>query len=43
MKPYTLSPKGKKSKKEQPIMDNSEKLVSLKEHVQLIRSDVLNL
>ena len=42
MKPYTLSPKAKKSKKEQSIMDNSEKMVSLKEHVQLIRSDVLN-
>lgn len=43
MKAYSFSPKAKKGKKEHPTVDNSERLVALKEHVQLIRSDVLTL
>jgi hypothetical protein len=43
LKAFSFSPKGKKGKKESLIQDNTERLVALKDHVQLIRNDVLNL
>jgi hypothetical protein len=43
MKVAMMAPKTKKGKKEPPILDNTERLVTLKEQVQDIRSDVSSL
>lgn len=43
LKVFSLSPKPKKNKKEALMLDNTERLIGLKEHVQLIRNDVLGL
>jgi hypothetical protein len=43
LKVAVLAPKVKKSKKDPPMLDNSERLVTLKEQVQEIRTDVTSL
>lgn len=43
LKVAVMAPKAKKGKKDPPILDNSERLVTLKEQVQDIRTDVSSL
>lgn len=43
LKVAVLAPKVKKGKKDQPLLDNSERLVTLKEQVLEIRTDVASL
>lgn len=43
MKMALMAPKTKKGKKDQPTLDNTERMITLKEQVQDIRSDVSKL